>query len=309
MKRTIAIIDLGTNTFHLLIAAISGRAYTLLHQERAAVKLGMAGINQGIITDEACHRALETIGLFKLTIDRWQDAVVYAFGTSAWRNARNAMELVDKIRQQTGIEIKIISGEEEARLIYLGVRSAVNLGKSKSLIMDIGGGSVEFVIGNESEIFWKQSIEVGAQRLLEQFQKHDPIWISEVGAIEVHLKAALAPLFSMLKVHAPDTLIGASGTFDTLSEIYCLRYGLSSAPTDTEGPLTISGMEEIFMEVVAKNRSSRMAIPGMTALRVDMIVVACCMIFYLLKKHDFKNLRVSKYALKEGVLAECLAAN
>ncbi|MCX8490681.1 MAG: exopolyphosphatase [Cyclobacteriaceae bacterium] len=296
-----AIIDLGTNTFNLLIVERGTMGNTTLHQERIATKMGVGGINNGVITTEAISRVIDALKKFKLVLESWQVTTIKAFGTSALRSAKNGSELVEKIYLETGIPVRIISGDEEAELIYLGVRTAVPLGSSKSLIVDIGGGSVEFIIANAAEIFWKKSIEIGGQRLIEKFQHHDPLLPEEITQISQYLEIQLSSLFDDLAKHQPETLVGSSGSFDTLSEIYCHKQGISF-PKEPETPLTSTGFKMIFDELQHKTRSERLAIPGMIEMRVDMIVVACCLIQFLLKKHSFKSIRVSAYSLKEGVL-------
>lgn len=303
MNDRIAIIDLGTNTFHLLIAEARGKAYTIIFRDRLAVKIGMGGINDGIITESALHRALLAMQSFKNVMDNHGVRRTYAFGTSAFRNAKNGQETADKIKAITGIEINIIPGELEAQYIYLGVKAALGLGAEKNLIIDIGGGSVEFIIANHDEVFWKQSFEIGAQRLLERFQKHDPILSQEVEALEAYFDESLKPLFEVLKKQNPTILVGSSGTFDTLSDIFCITHDIHKSPEEVETPLSLEGFYDIHHELLVKNREQRMRIPGMIEMRVDMIVVACCLIKYLLEKHSFSRIRVSTYSLKEGVLA------
>jgi exopolyphosphatase/guanosine-5'-triphosphate,3'-diphosphate pyrophosphatase len=301
-QNRIAVIDLGTNTFNLLIAEKGTEGSTILHQEKIAAKMGVGGINGGFITNEAINRVIEALKQFKLILENWQVTHVQAIGTSALRSAKNGLALAEKIYTETGIRVEIVSGDREAELIYLGVRTAVPLGQAKSLIVDIGGGSVEFIIANETTLFWKQSFEVGGQRLLEKFQHHEPILPEEVEKINRYLEAQLTPLFFQLKNHQPEALVGSSGSFDTLSEIHCRKLGIAM-PIGPETPLTIDCFETVFDELLSKNRSGRLAMPGMIAMRVDMIVVACCLIRFLLKKHTFRAIRVSAYSLKEGVLA------
>jgi len=169
--------------------------------------------------------------------------------------------------------------------------------------MDIGGGSVEFIIGNNKEIFWKRSFEIGAQRLLEEFQQNDPITGAEMLALDNYFSKILLPLFEALNEYEPKTLVGSSGTFDTLSDIYCIKHDVMKSQQGAETPLTLSGFYEVFEELLVKNRNDRMQIPGMIEMRVDMIVVACCLVRYVLENYAFENLRVSTYALKEGILA------
>jgi exopolyphosphatase/guanosine-5'-triphosphate,3'-diphosphate pyrophosphatase len=304
MTERIAIIDLGTNTFHLLIAEKDGGSYRIVHRDRHPVKIGKGRINENVITDSGVERAIDAILNFKKKIDSLRVREVFTFGTSALRNASNRNEVIEKIKSATGIDFTVISGAQEAEFIYYGVRSALDLGPEKSLIVDIGGGSVEFIIANEHGIFWKQSVDIGAQRLLERFQKHDPILAEEIEELNVHFKSTLFELFDALKAHNPLTLAGSSGTFDTLSDIFCIQKNISKTDDDREGPLSIDGFYTIYNELIGKNRAARLAIPGMIEMRVDMIVVACCLIRYLLERHDFKKIRVSGYSLKEGVLAQ-----
>ncbi len=296
---------MGTNTFHLLVAEIEKKNFKIIINERLPVRIGVGGINRGIITDEALKRAIDALHDFKAKADRLDVTNIMAFGTSALRNAKNGSDVILKIEEATGIETKIISGDEEARYIYEGVNLALNLGNEKSLIMDIGGGSVEFIIGNEDEIFWKQSFEIGAQRLLEKFQPHDPILAKEIKHIDSYLQEMLAPLFEALQIHHPKILVGSSGTFDTLSDIYCSQSGIAQT-TLPETPFDINFFKKIYGELVSKNREERMQIPGMIELRVDMIVVACCLIHFLLNRFSFDKIRVSSYSLKEGVLASLI---
>jgi exopolyphosphatase/guanosine-5'-triphosphate,3'-diphosphate pyrophosphatase len=303
MEERIAVIDLGTNTFHLLIAERSGnRPPSLLHREKQPVKIGLGGINQGFITDAARDRAVACLKNFKRTMEDWNVRSTWALGTSALRSALNGKEIVERIREETGIEVRLISGDQEAEYIYYGIRSALNLGVEKSLIIDIGGGSVEFIIANQQKAFWKQSFDVGAQRLLERFQQHDPITQEEITMLDAHLSTTLEPLFKQLHIHKPGVLVGSSGTFDTLSEIYCVRNNIPYRETP-ETLLTLEAFDVIFKELVSRNRADRMKIPGMIEMRVDMIVMACCLIGFIIRRYSFQKVRVSTYSLKEGVLA------
>lgn len=304
MKK-VAIIDMGTNTFHLLIAETAAGNFHIIHREKVPVKLGVGGINQNLITDAAVTRALATMKAFKQTLEEAGVTRVLAFGTSALRNAVNGVEVTKKIEAETNIKTNIISGLQEAEYICFGTRAAIAMGNSKHLVMDIGGGSVEFIIANHSEIFWSHSFEIGGQRLLERFQKHDPILPEEINSLFAYVDSELKPLVEQLKRHQPKTLVGSSGTFDTLSDIYCFRNDIpvTEAP---ETPFSLNAFDEIYEELLVKDRAARMQIPGMIEMRVDMIVVACCLIKYLLQVHPFDVIRVSSYSLKEGVLAKLI---
>ena len=292
-----AIIDLGTNTFHLLIADEE----KIIHEEKFPVRMGLGGINQGIITDEGIDRSLTCLHHFAKTCASMQIKDIQAFGTSALRNASNGKAVAGRIKQETGIPVTIISGDEEATLIYQGIRAAVPLGNQKNLLMDIGGGSVEFIIGNQTEIFWKQSLEVGGQRLLERFHQHDPISAEEIQSLHDYLEKKLKALQAPLTKHNPETLVGSSGTFETLSDIFCVREGILNQKLP-ESPLNFVSFHEIKNDLVRMNKTERIAVPGMMVWRAEMIVVTCLLLDFILKLHNFKKIKVSRYSLKEGVL-------
>ena len=302
----VAVIDMGTNTFHLIIVEVEKDDFKIVYREKTAVKIGEKGINHGMITDDAIDRALKTLSKFKEVIDEEEVEQVFATATSAIRNAKNGKGLVALIKEETGIETRIISGIQEAEYIYYGVNKAVEIGDKASLIMDIGGGSIEFIIGTSKEIIWRQSFEIGGQRMVEKFQKHDPMIPTDKEALIDYLESNLEELFDACAEHQPKTLIGSSGTFDTLSDIYSLTSNVERAKDATEYPLTLESFNEIYQELIVKNREERLAIPGMIPLRVDMIVVACELVNFIINKLELTNIRVSGYALKEGVLLNTL---
>lgn len=301
--RKIGVIDMGTNTFHLLIASVKEEKFQLLYREKVSVRLGKGGISHGKIMPDAWERALHALEHFREVLDRYEIPEVYATATSAIRNADNGKDLAKAIEERTKIPVRIINGQEEAELIYFGVKKAMDLGTNTSLIMDIGGGSVEFILCNRGHIFWMHSFEVGAQRLLDKYHQGDPILASEMADMEVFLDEQLALLLAAVKEHEPDTFVGSSGTFDTLSDIYLQETGKTKQDGATEYPLPIEEYHRIHAELITKNRPERLKIPGMMEMRVDMIVVASCLIDWALKRiPSLKNLRVSAYALKEGIL-------
>ena len=159
----VAIIDLGTNTFHLLITEINGTVGPgNICKKTIPVKLGHNGINQGVIHADAFLRGIKALENFHQLIIQHGVKQVKAMATAAIRNASNGDEFIAEVKKKTGIKIEMIDGETEARLIYAGVREAVKLGTETGLIMDIGGGSVEFIICNSTKIFWKRSFPLGA---------------------------------------------------------------------------------------------------------------------------------------------------
>ncbi|MBC8082509.1 MAG: phosphatase, partial [Hymenobacter sp.] len=204
IHRRLALIDMGTNTFHLLIVELPEERHAgplVLLRTKVGVRLGEGGISKGEIAPAAFARALHTLDAFQEEIELHQVTEVRATATSAVRVARNGPELVQTIFEQTGIRVEIITGEREAELIAIGVRQAVPLGREVHLIVDIGGGSVEFILADAATIFWKQSFEIGAQRLLDMFFP-DPSGIMPAAAVaaeQAHLRVVLAPLAAAMR--------------------------------------------------------------------------------------------------------------
>ena len=303
-----AIIDLGTNTFHLLIAEKQpDQRYTTLFRESRPAKIGQAGINQGIITDEGIGRALTVLRYFRQKLDEFgvpPDQVI-AVGTSAIRVASNQAEFIERVRQETGIPIRVISGSEEADYIYQGVRAAGALDAQTSLVIDIGGGSVEFILGTNARMFWRQSFEIGGQRLRERFMPDaDTISAGSISQLHTYFQEQLLPLANATHQYEPMVLVGSSGSFDTLVDMWFMHeYGHLPTPDQTTFDLPVSEFYRAYELLITRNHAERRQIPGMIELRVDMIVVAVCLIDYVLKTYGLAQIRTSTYSLKEGVLA------
>lgn len=303
-----AVIDLGTNTFHLLIAEKAPTKFKVLYAEQYVARIGKGGISKGIITQDAFQRALTGLQGFRQKLDQFgvPASRVFATATSAIRNAANGPALVAEIKAKTGIGVKIITGDEEAQLIYQGVRASMDLGEQNSLIMDIGGGSVEYIICNNRGVLWKKSFETGAQRLLDRFMHTDPISMMAVMKLQDYVAEQFIPLTNAVHQYAPLVVIGASGAFDTLAEIYKQKQTISAISETASSHLPVNAFQEIYDELLTKNREQRLAIPGMLEMRVDMIVVACCLIDLVLQKYSIPSIHISTYALKEGLMSQVL---
>lgn len=304
-----AIIDMGTNTFHLLLVEFDQGGFKTIYKEKVPVKIGQQGISENNIHPDAEKRALDTLTHFRKLIDENDIQKVYAFATSAVRNARNGSQFVKDIKEQVDIKVNVIDGAQEAQLIYDGINFSGSLNAENSLMMDIGGGSVEFIIGNENEALWKQSFEIGGQRLLDLFHYHDPILGEEVVKLTQYLKEKLVDLTTALEKYKPKRLVGASGTFDTLTDMYYASSKLSKIQGQSVFHLPRAEFEILAQKLVTLNKEERLQIPGMIPMRVDMIVVASCLIEFILQYVDASELVCSNYALKEGVISRLINKN
>ena len=299
-----AIIDLGTNTFHLMIV----EGLEILFKTSIPAKIGKGGISNGVISEEGIQRALVVLRGFREVIDNQLVSLekVFAIGTSAIRNAGNQEEFIRRVLDETGIEIQVISGDEEAELICQGVKQAMKIPET-SMIIDIGGGSVEFIICNNEKIFWKQSFEIGGQRLIDKFMKSDPISMRSVQMMDDFFREKLLPLANACHQYAPKVLIGSSGSFDTLIDMqYMKDKGQLPVTNEIAFEYSLSAFYGAYDELIFKNHTERMQIPGMIELRVDMIVVAMCLIRFVIQTLDIQKIRISSYALEEGIMAKIL---
>jgi exopolyphosphatase/guanosine-5'-triphosphate,3'-diphosphate pyrophosphatase len=305
----LAVIDCGTNTFNLIIIELLDKKnYRKLYSTRIPVKLGEQAINNGYIATVPFNRGVQAIRSFKERIDNFTVDNVLAFATSAIRDASNGELFVKEIKQELKIEIHVIDGEREAELIYYGVNEAVKLNEEISLIMDIGGGSNEFILANKNEIFWKGSFNIGAARLLEKFPHSNPITENEKNKITAYLKEQLQPLFAATEKYVPVELIGSSGAFESVIEM--INGELGGEPLSAEKTEYTIGLEANFKVANLIMRSTieeRQKIKGLVPMRFDMIVISCMMINFILQEFQLKKMRVSTYSLKEGALIEYIS--
>jgi exopolyphosphatase/guanosine-5'-triphosphate,3'-diphosphate pyrophosphatase len=308
----IGIIDLGTNNFSLVIAELINNLYHEIIKERIYVSLGKENIEekgtleQGFISSAAKERALDAMLAFKKHLKKYEVEATYAVATSAIRNAQNGDELIAAVFEATQIPVKIISGQEEAALIYEGVKKAVNINHQDVLIMDIGGGSVEFIICNASQPLWAKSFEIGAQRMLDQYHQGEIILASDLAKMHNDLSKILMPLFEAVQRYHPKRLIGSSGAFGTLADIYMAKYKPVVDPNATSCELPFDRFIEIYHSILFTDKAQRLQIPGLSRNRIDMIVVSSTLVEFILRKTQITAITASKYALKEGLFFEIM---
>lgn len=297
----IAAIDLGTNTFNLLIAETGDGIGKILFVEEIPVKLGEGGINQGYLAPEAFKRGLETMKrIYDIIRPHTPDRIV-AMATAAIRSARNGDEFISKVFETTGIRIQPIDGNREAELIYLGVRAALPL-NVPSLIMDIGGGSVELILCDQSRIHWKKSYPLGAARLREKFHLLDPMNESTLEELHQYLSDNLEDFFEQCPRFGPVQLIGSAGAFETFAEIIRLAYPTAESQTGPAVKFDTSKLTPTLEMLIRSTRLQRENLPGLIPFRIDMIVVASALTAFILKKTGIQHVYLSTYALKEGML-------
>ncbi|MBS7564984.1 Ppx/GppA family phosphatase [Mucilaginibacter sp. Bleaf8] len=307
MNNPVAVMDLGTNTFHLLIAQPNAQNFfTEVLHDYVAVKLGEGGIQEGVIKPEAYQRGLDAMQRFHIQMQQHGVTSMRAIATSAMRNAANGPQFMEDVASRTGIHIETITGDTEAGYIYQGVKSSGCMpADDTSLIMDIGGGSVEFILGNQQQVIWKQSFEIGAARLMHRFHQTDPMPQSAVQELYDYLDSALRDLFIAVAAYPTTCLIGSSGAFETFACLVELQKG---NPFDLKAfqsyRFNSTELLTITQQLIQSSHAERAAMPGIIPVRVDMIVVASVITQFIIDRLNIKNVVMSTYALKEGVLAE-----
>ncbi|MCK4880034.1 MAG: hypothetical protein KAS82_05210 [Bacteroidales bacterium] len=298
-----AILDFGTNTFNLLIAERKERSFNILHSSKQPVKLGKGGIQANRITPDAFERGFVAIQNHMETIALYNVDEIRAFATSAIRNAANGEKFTEEVYRKFGVRVRVIPGEREAELIYKGVRQAVSLNESYVMILDIGGGSIEFIICNIEGIVWKHSFELGMARLMELFTLSDPITPEEIRALESYFMDELAPLLEVVKKVKPYTLIGASGSFDTFHALILHRKGMEADQFHGR-EISLKEYKKLHRLLLRSTAEQRRAMPGMEPVRVEMIVAATIFVSFVLRACQIRHLHHSEFALKEGVISE-----
>lgn len=300
--RRLACIDCGTNTFHLLICETSAldRNITEVFRERQYVILAEDGIQE--IGEKPIARAKLAIDRFKEVFVEFPPDELKIIGTAALRTASNGSIITDYISKQLNVTPEIINGDREATLIYKGTRQIIDLSSGWFCIMDIGGGSVEFIITENDSIKFMKSFPVGVMVLYNGFHHSDPINKRDMLSLYQFLEKELQELVSFLKtVKGPLNLIGASGSYEVLQNV--LEGEIKRESTST---FSSDQFDTLLQEILPLNLEERLRYPGIPEQRTKLIVVAFLLIDFILKQTSFNSIIVSPYALKEGLIAEML---
>ncbi len=302
----IAIIDLGTNTCNLLVASINDKDYTILHRSKQLVGLGDAKIKSDEISADATFRVLDAFSNCKKIIKKYDTENIKVLATSAIRSASNKTEFLETLVNETGWTVNVISGEKEAELIFRGVLLALGEIKDTSVILDIGGGSNEFILAYEKEMIWKESRPTGMARVINKFKLSDPVNEDEISQLKSFYLQEHKKGFEICKDEYIRTLIGCSGSFDTISDI------IDQADPGETGrrhkEISLNEFYDIYNRLIRSTRFERENMKGMDRVRIDLIVPAVILIEQLISETGIKKIIHTDYSLREGVLYETIDA-
>lgn len=301
----LAIIDLGTNTFHLMIVEIDERDdYRIVEKYKEPVKMGEGGITAGKIGAAAFRRGVRALKKFRKLIDSKRCNEVRAFATSAIRSASNGQEFIVKAKEEAGIEIRIINGNEEAALIFEGIRNGIQLPIDQDvLLIDIGGGSVEFIVARDGKAQLLRSLNIGAARLLEMIEPSDPMTAEQTAKLQGIIRDKCIGLLEELKEFHCQTIVGSSGTFETMAALIAnLRGDHLSSENLNSYSFSYRDYHRAHQRIQKSKQEERLAMPGMDPMRVDMIVMGSMIVEVFAQELSIKQFMVSTNALKEGIL-------
>jgi exopolyphosphatase / guanosine-5'-triphosphate,3'-diphosphate pyrophosphatase len=307
-ERNLTAIDIGTNSFHMIIVrvdVVTGKFF-ILDKEKEIVRLGAGSADMKYLSQETMGRAIETLRRFKMLADA-AGAPIRAIATSAVREALNQSEFVRRVRAETDIKVEIASGFEEARLIYLGVLQALPIFSKKVLLIDIGGGSTEFLIGKRGNILYDNSLKMGAIRLTQRFFPSGEVNSKSLKACREHIVGMINPIKRAAKKYSFDEVVGSSGTINAIANVIrCVR-GEMETPRINNFTFDAKELYETVETIVdAKESRDRAKIQGLDPSRADIIVAGALIIEQIFKEFKLKWLTVSEFALREGIVLDTI---
>lgn len=304
----IAVIDLGTNTFNLLIVDFDeSRAFQAVFNTKEAVKIGEGAMIVGMLQTEPMQRGKKALAKYVQIIQEHCCDKTFAFATSGIRSTSNGHVFVEEVKAELGLDINVIDGDEEAQLIYEGVDLAVKFEKEPMVIMDIGGGSTEFIIADENGVLWKKSYLLGISRVLQMLKPKDPVQPSDIENLNQLFEKELVELIANCKKFGVKTIIGSSGSFDSFIEMIWAEKGISRlANSVVSEEFDPKELMQLHDRLITYDYETRRGIPGLVEMRVDTIHLASYMVQWVMRTCTLERLLLSTYALKEGVLHRAL---
>jgi exopolyphosphatase/guanosine-5'-triphosphate,3'-diphosphate pyrophosphatase len=302
----IAAIDVGSNSLHMVIAQIDADGgVTTLWRMKEMVGLGRLSFPSHRLSKEAMNRAIGALARFQEAARSRGCEKILAVATSAVREAINGGDFLVRVRRELGLLLRVVSAREEARLIYLGVRHAMDLGNQPQFIMDVGGGSVEFIVADRSKPLLLESRKLGAARMTAKYISSDPVSAQDVKSLTNHYDRELRPLCESILALKPVGAIATSGTLENLAAMCAAFYDRDSKrdPSIIERePLTL-----LVTALLESRTTDRAAMNGLDDQRKEQIVAGAVLVNEVLRRLDFNEMTLCKSALREGILVDYLA--
>ena len=305
--RVAAFIDIGTNSIRLLIVRLyPNQSYTILTQLKETVRLGEGAFSEPYLQPEAMDRAVLVCRQFASLARSAGAQDVIAVATAATREAENQDDFIDQLRKDAELEVRVISGSEEARLIYLGVASGFHLENQHALFIDIGGGSTELTIGRQQQHVYLNSLKLGAIRLASRFLSgfDGPISAQKYSRIQNYVRHNMVHTLRELRTQQIDLAIGSSGTIENLADI-AMRMFLKR-PLQSDDVLTDTHLKQVIQHLRGLSLEERRKVPGLNPARADIIVAGAAILDVLMQELALSELRITDRGLRDGLLVDYL---
>jgi len=304
--KRIAAIDLGTNSFHAIIVDIySDGSFRKVDDFKEMVQLAKGGLGKRL-SEGAFNRGLKTLKNIKVLCDSHNVEKILAYATSAIREAENGGEFIQESIDRYDIKINAIPGYMEAELIGYAVQHGIRLSKKPVMMVDVGGGSVEFIIGNNKEFHFINSRKIGVSRMTDTFKPSDPISSEDISKLENYYADQTEKLAEAFNEHPTDTIIGSSGTMQNIAAMIAARKGLPVDVTLNEMEYTAKDFFAFYKDFIKMDRTQRKKVSGLDSKRIDFINTGIVLVNFLLKKFEIKKVKISTQALREGIIIRYL---
>lgn len=303
----LAAIDIGTNSIHTIVTDTSPEgAFEILDREKEMAKLGAGVFATNRLSDRSFELGIKTIRRYVQLADRLGVDEIITAATSAIREARNGEDFLGKVVKQTGISPRIISGVEEARLIFLAVRDAIAFEEENVLVFDIGGGSTEVVVGNRQEVLFGTSLKLGVQRLLDMFEDRDKVGEEACSVLESHIQFLAKKALEEVRNLGFTKVIGTSGTIRTLGEAAYLATGGKSLRSVNAEVVQLEDIEELTQRLLKMKCKKRVEVEGISEKRADAIHLGGVLLVQLLKMAGATEITLCDASLREGMILDYL---
>jgi exopolyphosphatase/guanosine-5'-triphosphate,3'-diphosphate pyrophosphatase len=306
----LAAIDIGTNSIHMAVVKIDASlpAFGIVAREKETVRLGDRDPKTGNLTAEAMERSISTLQRCKNLAISLNATDIIAVATSATREAPNGQEFLDKIESELGLVVNLISGQEEARRIYLGVLSGMDFNEYPHVIIDIGGGSTELILADSHEARVLSSTKVGAVRLTRDFVTTDPIERSEFQHLRAYVRGMLErpieQIWANLQLSEVPRLVGTSGTIQTLALVHALEKG-GIEPNRMHGyQMSRQDLKDLVKRLSAMNYEQRFAVAGISDKRAEIIVAGAVILLEVMNMLNLDAITFCERSLREGIIVD-----
>lgn len=299
----IAAIDVGTNSFHMVVASVTTRGALQIHSRmKETVRLGSSAGDMKQLSNEAMKRGIKALKHFKIEAKQ-HGAQIRAVATSAVREAANREEFVDRVADETGINLEVVSGLEEGRLIYIGAMHSLPIIGKRSFVIDIGGGSTESVVGFNGETQFLHSAKLGHLRISKRFFPMGKSTKASLQECRESIRGDWSPVFLDLLAHGFEVAVGCSGTIAALATMTLSRTR-QKMPESLNGLRIARGdlLETINIIAEANTTEKREALPGLDAKRGDVILGGALILEQAIIGLNIQHLTLSSYALREGIV-------